>query len=119
MEIILAGSLLGAGLLFNNKQETSREKVSPNIPNNKNIYETNFNKLEHNDKKLREVRFEKGLENKDGIIANNIYQNNANNCSQRAAPKKVCHSQKVHWFFCIVGHNINNLPSARQTFPSI
>ena len=36
MEIILAGSLLGAGLLFNNKQETSRDKVTTNNPNNKN-----------------------------------------------------------------------------------
>ena len=72
MEIILAGSLIGAGLLFNNKQETSKEKVSPNIPNNKNIYETNFNKLESTDKKLRKVRFDKALQRKDGIFTDNI-----------------------------------------------
>ena len=74
MEIILAGSLLGAGLLFNNKQETSREKVTTNIPNNKNIYETNFNKLEHNDKQRRKVRFTDALQNKGGIIDSNLYK---------------------------------------------
>ena len=65
---------VGAGLLFNNKQETSREKVTTNIPNNKNIYETNFNKLEHNDKQRRKVRFTDALQNKDGIIDSNLYK---------------------------------------------
>ena len=78
MEYLLAGSLLGVGLLLNNnnnkdKIKNDNKKLIKDTPElYNNIYDFNNKKLMNKDKKVKQVRFEQAKQDKPN---NNIFMN--------------------------------------------